>query len=61
MPLSHAQAALGYSDPKLTAQVYTHLQAEDLRGSLAAMAELPRVGEPMPGAEASRAADQRAG
>ncbi len=44
VPLSHAQAALGHSDPKLTAQVYTHLQAEDLRGWLAAMGELPRVG-----------------
>jgi hypothetical protein len=61
VPLSHAQAALGHSDPKLTAQVYTHLQAEDLRGSLAAMAELPRAGEPMQGAQAPHAADQRAG
>jgi integrase len=61
VPLSHAQAALGHSDPKLTAQVYTHLQAEDLRGSLAAMAELPWVGEAMPGAQAPHAADQRAG
>lgn len=25
LPLSHAQAALGHSAPKLTAQVYTHL------------------------------------
>jgi integrase len=46
VPLSQAQAALGHSDPKLTAQVYTHLQAEDLRGSLAAMAKLPEIGIP---------------
>jgi integrase len=61
VPLSHAQAALGHSDPKLTAQVYTHLQAEDLRDSLAAMAELPRVGEPMSGAQTPHSVDQRAG
>jgi integrase len=33
-PLTHAQRLLGHSDPKLTAAVYTHLDAEDLRGAI---------------------------
>ncbi len=36
-PLLHAQRLLGHSDPKLTAQVYTHLDAEDMRGSIEGM------------------------
>jgi len=35
--LVHAQRLLGHSDPKLTAQVYQHLDAEDLRGAIAAL------------------------
>jgi integrase len=35
--LIHAQRLLGHSDPKLTAQVYTHLDVEDLRGAIAAI------------------------
>jgi len=31
VPLVHAQRILGHSDPKLTAQAYTHLDVEDLR------------------------------
>ena len=34
VPLVMAQRLLGHSDPKLTAQVYTHLDAEDLRGAV---------------------------
>ncbi len=41
------QKLLGHSDPKLTAQVYTHLDVEDLRSALEAGAsgpvELPRT------------------
>ena len=37
-PLMHAQRLLGHSDPKLTAQIYTHLDAEDLRGAIEGMA-----------------------
>lgn len=33
-PLAHAQQLAGHSDPKLTAQVYTHLDVEDLRGAI---------------------------
>ena len=32
--LVQTQRLLGHSDPKLTAQVYTHLDVEDLRGSV---------------------------
>jgi integrase len=32
--LMHTQRLLGHSDPKLTAQVYSHLDAEDLRGAI---------------------------
>jgi integrase len=32
--LVHVQRLLGHSDPKLTAQVYTHLDVEDLRGAI---------------------------
>jgi integrase len=35
--LVHAQRLLGHSDPKLTARVYTHLDAEDLRGAIASL------------------------
>ena len=34
VPLQKAQALLGHSDPALTARVYTHLEAEDLRGAV---------------------------
>ena len=34
VPLAQAQRLLGHSDPKLTAQVYTHLDVEDLRGAI---------------------------
>jgi integrase len=33
-PLAVTQRVLGHSDPKLTARVYTHLGAEDLRGAV---------------------------
>lgn len=32
--LVHVQHLMGHSDPKLTAQVYTHLDVEDLRGAI---------------------------
>ena len=32
--LVHVQRLLGHADPKLTAQVYTHLDVEDLRGAI---------------------------
>ena len=35
-PLAITQRILGHSDPKLTARVYTHLGAEDLRGGAGA-------------------------
>jgi len=34
VPLVHAQRILGHSDPKLTAQAYTHLDVEDLRAAV---------------------------
>jgi len=34
MPLTHAQFVLGHSDPKLTAKIYTHLEANDVRASI---------------------------
>ena len=37
VPLTQAQRLLGHSDPKLTAQVYTHLNVEDLRGAIDSM------------------------
>ena len=48
-PLMHTQRILGHSDPKLTAAVYSHLDAEDLRG---AVELLPSIG---PAAEAKEA------
>ena len=42
-PLMHTQQILGHSDPKLTAAVYSHLEAEDLRG---AVESLPPCGSP---------------
>jgi integrase len=33
-PLAVTQRVLGHSDPKLTARVYTHLGAEDLRSAM---------------------------
>ncbi len=33
-PLAVTQRVLGHSNPKLTARVYTHLGAEDLRGAV---------------------------
>ena len=35
--LPQAQRLLGHSDPKLTASIYTHLEADDLRGAIAAL------------------------
>ena len=35
--LVHVQRLMGHSDPKLTAQVYTHLGVEDLRSAVAAL------------------------
>lgn len=35
--LPQAQRLLGHSDPKLTASIYTHLDADDLRGAIAAL------------------------
>lgn len=32
--LTQAQALLGHSDPRLTSQIYTHLEAQDLRGAV---------------------------
>ena len=43
VPLVQAQRILGHSDPKLTVQAYTHLDAEDLR---AAVNALPALGVP---------------
>ena len=37
--LVQAQRLLGHSDPKLTAQVYTHLEVEDLRGAIDSIGE----------------------
>lgn len=39
VPLTQAQRLLGHSDPKLTAQVYTHLDVEDLRGAIESMGD----------------------
>ena len=39
--LVQAQRLLGHSDPKLTAQVYTHLDVEDLREAVEALARVP--------------------
>jgi integrase len=33
-PLAVTQRVLGHSNPKLTARVYTHLGAEDLRAAV---------------------------
>jgi integrase len=41
--ITHAQHLLGHSDPKLTAQVYTHVRAEDLRPAIDALPELERA------------------
>ncbi len=38
--LVQAQKLLGHSDPKLTAAIYTHLDAEDLRGAVESMPPL---------------------
>jgi integrase len=35
VPLIQAQRILGHSDPKLTAGIYSHLEAEDLRDAIA--------------------------
>ena len=35
--IPQAQQLLGHSDPKLTASIYTHLDADDLRGAIAAL------------------------
>ncbi|MBI3818848.1 MAG: site-specific integrase [Planctomycetes bacterium] len=43
--LIQAQKLLGHSDPKLTAQIYTHLDAEDLRD---AIERVPRSEPPKP-------------
>ena len=49
VPLMHAQQLLGHSDPKLTAQIYSHLEAEDLRG---AVESLPDCVQSSPAADA---------
>ena len=36
--LVQVQRLMGHSDPKLTAQVYTHLDVEDLRSAIETMA-----------------------
>jgi integrase len=41
--ITHTQHLLGHSDPKLTAQVYTHVRAEDLRPAIDALPELERA------------------
>ncbi|WP_145184782.1 site-specific integrase [Planctomycetes bacterium Pla163] len=51
VPLTHAQRLMGHSDPKLTAQIYTHLGVDDLRG---AIKRLGRPSEP----EAARTATE---
>ncbi len=40
VPLVQAQRILGHSDPKLTAQAYTSLDAEDLREAVNALPAL---------------------
>lgn len=40
--LTHAQRLMGHSDPKLTAQIYTHLGVDDLRGAI------DRLNQPTP-------------
>ena len=40
--LQHAQRLMGHSDPRLTVQVYTHLETEDLR---TAISRMPEAGE----------------
>lgn len=52
VPLVQTQRILGHSDPKLTAQVYTDLSAEDLRG---AVDGLPALGEVSATAKAKEA------
>ncbi len=37
VPLVHAHRLLGHSDPKITAQRYTHLGVEGLRGAMACL------------------------
>lgn len=37
VPLQMAQRLLGHSDPKLTAQIYTHVEVEDLRDAVATL------------------------
>lgn len=32
--LTQAQALMGHSDPRLTASLYCHLEAQDLRGAM---------------------------
>lgn len=41
--LSQAQKLLGHSDPKLTAAIYTHLEAEDLRAAVECLPPLSRA------------------
>ena len=41
-------AALGHSDPKLTARVYTHLEVEDLRVAVEAPAGAIAMATPQP-------------
>ena len=36
--LLHAQKLLGHSDPKLTAEIYSHLDFDDLRQAVEALA-----------------------
>lgn len=43
VPLQQVQRLLGHSDPKLTAQIYTHLETDDLRDAV------ERLGRASPG------------
>ena len=40
--LVQAQRLLGHSDPKLTAQIYTHLDVEDLRSAIDGLGPRPK-------------------
>ena len=43
VPLQLAQRAMRHSDPKLTANLYTHLGLVDVAGAVAALPSIPRV------------------
>ncbi|MEO0631025.1 MAG: site-specific integrase, partial [Planctomycetota bacterium] len=52
--LTQAQRLLGHSDPKLTAAVYTHLDAEDLRSAITQIQPAPM---PTPDTQERRASE----